>query len=390
MLQIPINCTGCYSCINICPTDCITMEQVGTGFFTPKINRSECINCDQCKKGCPVLHMPQMSTKTTAYAIKNRSEEIRIESTSGGMFSLLAKYVLERKGVVFGAAYNSDFSVQHIAVSDWEKISLLRGAKYAQSIIGTCLLEVKKELLSGRMVLFSGTPCQCAGLRAFLGKRYDNLITVDMICHGIPSPKVWQAYIDYRSKMENGGKRPFRINMRSKSSGWSHYRYTTEFDYGEGKISRIQSSQDLFMKAFIGNICLNSACSDCMMKGIERCTDFTLGDYWGIWNQYPKFDDNKGTSVVFVHTQKGRKILNQIQSQMDYLNVNIKETYQENRSLIDSSGMHADREEFLMCVTSNNFEVLINQYCSERQKKQLGVLRRVHKKVIKFFNRRYR
>lgn len=194
-----------------------------------------CVNCGQCQKVCPVMHIPEVSTKTTVYAIKNRNEAIRIESTSGGAFPLLAEYVLERDGVVSGVAYNSGFSVQHIAVSDWKEISLLRGTKYVQSKIGTCLLEVKKELLSGRTVLFSGTPCQCAGLKSFLGRKYDNLITVDMICHGIPSSKVWQAYIDYRSKIENESKRPFRINMRSKSSGWSHYGYSMEFDYGNGR-----------------------------------------------------------------------------------------------------------------------------------------------------------
>lgn len=388
MLQIPLNCTGCYSCINICPNSCITMKQAETGFFVPEINQSMCVNCGQCEKVCPVIHMPEVSTKTTAYAIKNRNEAIRIESTSGGVFSLLAEYVLKREGVVFGAAYNSGFSVQHIAVSDWNEISLLRGAKYVQSMIGACLLEVKKELISGRMVLFSGTPCQCAGLKSFLGKKYDNLITVDMICHGIPSPKVWQAYIDYRSKIENEGKRPFKINMRSKSSGWSYYGYSTMFDYGNGKVSCIRNSQDLFMKAFIGNICLRSSCSDCMMKGIERCTDFTLGDYWGIWNQYPKFDDNKGTSAVFVHSQRGREILNQLKPKIDCLKVDIKDAYRENRSLIDSSGMHTGRKEFLMQVKSDNFADLINQYFSERREKQMGVLWRIQKKIMRFFNGR--
>lgn len=382
MLQIPLNCTGCYSCINICPNDCITMKQAETGFFIPEISQSMCINCGQCEKACPVIHMPEVSIKTTAYAIKNRNEEVRIESTSGGMFSLLAEYVLERDGVVFGAAYNSGFLVRHIAISDWREIASLRGAKYVQSIIGTCLLEVKKELLSGRTVLFSGTPCQCAGLKSFLGEKYDNLITVDMICHGIPSPKVWQSYIDYRSKIENEGKRPFRINMRSKSSGWSYYGYSTVFDYGNGKVSCIQNSQDLFMKAFIGNICLRSSCSDCITKGIERCTDFTLGDYWGIWNQHPEFDDNKGTSVVFVHSQKGREILNQLKPKIDYLKVDIEDTYRENRSLMDSSVMHDRRDDFLEWITAENFEKLVREYFFQKNGQKLGLLQRIKRKLV--------
>ena len=361
------------------------MKKVESGFLTPEIDISSCINCGQCEKVCPVIHMPEISTQTVAYAMKNRSQNERMKSTSGGVFPLFAEYVLDREGVIFGAAYDSDFSVRHIKVCERKDLSLLQGAKYVQSVIGTSFLEVKRELASGRLVLFSGTPCQCAGLKSFLGKPYENLITVDIICHGVPSPKVWQAYVDYRTQRENEGIRPFRINMRSKSSGWSHYGYSTEFDYGDEKISQIGNSYDLFMKAFVGNICLRSSCSDCKTKGVERCTDFTLGDYWGIWNQHPEFDDNKGTSVVFVHTQKGREILEQLSDKVDCLKVDIEDAYKENGSLVNSSPAHSGRDEFLEQITADNFEDLVKKYFPQESVQKSGLLQRIKRKLRRIF-----
>lgn len=385
MFQIPLNCTGCHACANKCPTKCIIMEKEETGFLTPEIDQALCSSCGQCEKVCPVVHKPKISTQTVAYAMKNRSRNERMKSTSGGIFPLFAEYVLDREGVIFGAAYDSDFSVRHIKVCERKELPLLQGAKYVQSVIGTSFLEVKRELASGRLVLFSGTPCQCAGLKSFLGKLYENLITVDIICHGVPSPKVWQAYVDYRSRKENEGIRPLRINMRSKASGWSHYGYSTEFDYDDGKISQIGNGYDLFMKAFVGNICLRSSCSDCKMKGAERCTDFTLGDYWGIWNQHPEFDDNKGTSVVFVHSLKGQEILEQLRDKIDYLEVNLEDAYKENGSLMNSSKPHPGREEFVAQVTAENFGELVRKYFPQENIQKTGLLKRIRRKLGRMF-----
>lgn len=387
MLKIPTNCTGCYACADICPANCIKMKETETGFLAPVIDEALCTNCGQCEKVCSVLHMPKTSTYTEAYAMNNKNEYVRNRSTSGGLFFLFAEYVLNKEGIVFGAAYDFDFSVHHIAVSSREELSMLQGAKYVQSVIGNSYQEVKRELQKGRIVLFSGTPCQCMGLKSFLGKEYENLITVDVVCHGVPSPKVWQAYIDYRSQKENGGNRPIKINLRSKASGWSHYGYSIEFDYGNGKISRIHNSQDLFMKAFGGNICLRSSCSNCSAKGVERCTDFTLGDYWGIWNQHPEFDDNKGTSVVFVHSQKGREILNRVRENTEYLEVDIKDAYRENGSMVYSSAMHAEREDFLKKVTAENFEEIISQYFPEHIEKRIGLLHSIKRKAKNAVNK---
>lgn len=372
-----MQCTGCSVCVNVCPEKSIIIKNDQEGFYFPEIVQEFCINCKYCEQKCPNVNMPQISIQTRGYAVKNKNEKVRRKSTSGGVFPLLAEYVIDKGGSVYGAAYNSDFSVRHIAITEKNNIFLLQGAKYTQSILERCFAKIKSQLHAGRYILFSGTPCQCRGMKAFLGKENDNLITVDIICHGVPSPKVWQAYIDYRSQKENNGVRPQKINMRSKVSGWSKYSYSTEFDYGNGKITRIHNSQDLFMRAFVGNICLRNSCSNCKAKGVERCTDFTLGDYWGIWNQYPEFDDNKGTSVVFVHSKKGQEILEQLRDKIECLEVNLEDAYKENKSLVNSSMPHPDREEFLAQVTAENFEELMKKFFPQENIRTEGLLKRI-------------
>lgn len=385
-MGLPLECcTGCYACVNICPRKCITMKIESQNFSAPRIDLQCCVDCGMCEEGCPILHIPEININTTGYAMKSRNESDRRKSTSGGVFSLLAEYVIEEGGIVYGAAYAPDFSVHHIAITKRQELSLLQGAKYTQSVIGSCFSKIKSQLHSEYLVLFSGTPCQCAGLKSFLGKEYSNLITVDIICHGVPAPKVWQAYIDYRSNKENNGIRPQKINMRSKVSGWSRYGYSTEFDYGNGKITRIHNSQDLFMQAFTGNICLRNSCSNCKAKGVERCTDFTLGDYWGIWNQHPEFDDNKGTSVVFVHSQKGREILEQLSDKMDCLKVDIEVAYKENGSLVNSSPAHSGRDEFLEQITADNFEDLVKKNFPQESVQKPGLLQRIKRMLGRIF-----
>lgn len=377
-------CTSCTACSNICPKQCISFNKNKDGFNYPEIDKSKCIECSLCENICPVINKKQTNSKTRAYAVKNKNEKVRLESTSGGFFSLLADYVLENDGYVAGAVYDENFVVKHIIINDRSELYKLRGAKYSQSELGNIFFSIKKLLEEGKMVLFSGTPCQCEGLKAFLKKDYKNLITADLICHGVPSPEVWQKYIDYRSDKENDGIRPKKINMRCKDSGWSNYGYSTEFVYENGKRTLVLNSRDLFMKAFVGNICLRESCSDCKAKGINRVTDFTLGDYWGIWNQYPEFDDNRGTSAVSVHSDKGAELLNNLNGQLELIETDAENVYKENISFIESSKPHPDRNEFLEQVTADNFEELIKKYfpVKESRTNMITRIKRRLKRVI--------
>lgn len=358
MISIPINCMGCTACVTSCPKQCIKMKNSIEGFLYPSVEQDNCINCGICEKVCPVLSKVETHSKMKAFAMKNKKASERTKSASGGIFPIIAQLVVKKNGVVFGAAYNQEFEVRHIKVEKTKDIDRLQSAKYTQSMIENIFVEVEKALLENRWVVFSGTPCQCTGLKAYLKKEYDKLIIVDLICHGVPSPKVWKAYVKWRCNQENNGNLPEQINMRSKYSGWSKYGYSTEFNYGNGKISRIPNREDPFMKAFIGNICLRKSCSRCQEKGVVRCSDFTLGDYWGVWNQHPEFDDNKGTSIVFTHSEKAIEILNEIKPQVECTEVDIEEAIKENPSMIASSKEHPKRSQFLKEISDDNFKKL--------------------------------
>lgn len=388
MFNIPFNCTGCHACANICPKNCISMIGNNEGFLYPKIDQNQCIECGQCEKVCPVINKPIVSKKTVAVAVKNIIDEERNKSSSGGVFSLLANFVLSKGGVVVGAAYDENFLVRHIIIENADQIRLLQGAKYSQSRIGNSYFEIKKFLQSGRVVLFSGTPCQCSGLINYLGKDYENLVMIDLICHGVPSPKVWQLYIDFRSSKENNGNRPITINMRSKISGWSRYGYSTEFDYGNGYVTRIHNSQDLFMKIFVGNLCLRNSCSNCIEKGTERCSDFTIGDYWGVWNQYPEIDDDKGVSIVFIHSEKGKKILQMLKDKIVCVKVDLDTSYKENPSMVLSSKAHENRTEFFNRLKKDVFEELVYEYLPLKIIKKAGIFQRAKGKLKRIFIKR--
>ena len=381
MFKVPKNCTGCYACVNICPMECIDMEEREGGFQYPKINKSLCISCGQCENVCPVLHAPEIGTCFKALAIKNKNDEIRYQSSSGGFFSVLAEWVMNKGGIVFGAEYTEKFQVRHVSITNKDQLYKLQGAKYTQSVLGSCLKKVKCELLTGRLVLFSGTPCQCAALQSFLGKKYKNLIMADLVCHGVPAPKVWEAYIEHRIKKENNGLLPVRINMRSKVSGWSYYGYSIEFDYGQNKRTYIHNSDDLFMKSFISNLCLRESCSKCKFKGVNRCTDFTLGDYWGIWNQISNFDDNKGVSVVFVHSDKGKSILDVLSSDCNILEVKIEDAYKDNPSVVSSSKLHAGRDDFLRKIDSLSFEEQVEKFLSTNNIENINLMKKIIRKI---------
>ena len=356
------------------------------GFLYPSVEQDNCINCGICEKVCPVLSKVETHSKMKAFAMKNKKASERTKSASGGIFPIIAQLVVKKNGVVFGAAYNQEFEVRHIKVEKTKDIDRLQSAKYTQSMIENIFVEVEKALLENRWVVFSGTPCQCTGLKAYLKKEYDKLIIVDLICHGVPSPKVWKAYVKWRCNQENNGNLPEQINMRSKYSGWSKYGYSTEFNYGNGKISRIPNREDPFMKAFIGNICLRKSCSRCQEKGVVRCSDFTLGDYWGVWNQHPEFDDNKGTSIVFTHSEKAIEILNEIKPQVECTEVDIEEAIKENPSMIASSKEHPKRSQFLKEISEDNFKKIVDKYFP--QATECGLFKRIKRKLCSILKRK--
>ena len=341
-------CTGCAACASICMKGCITMAADENGFLCPVIDAEKCMDCGLCEKTCPVLNPLKKAGKAPlAYAAYGKNEAVRMESTSGGIFTDLAKAVLRNGGAVYGAAYNDQFEVVHICVENEEGLFRLRGAKYAQSDIRGVFAEVKTRLDRGQQVLFSGTPCQVGGIKAFLCKDYENLLTVDFVCHSVPSPMAWNEYVKYRARCDNRGKLPVSINLRSKITGWSHYRFSNLFEYKRGVKYGARNGDSPYLELFYGGYINRESCENCQFKGYSRVSDLTIGDFWGIWDVAPEMDDNKGTSVVLVQSERGAALFEHIKEQLVLKPVSLEETSAQNRAMLKTSQPNAKRQETL-------------------------------------------
>lgn len=349
-------CVGCTACMNICSKQCLGMSKDNDGFVYPEIMKSSvCVNCDSCKQVCPVLKKEvRKDALPLVYAAFSRAEMLRIESSSGGIFSEIAKVIIEKDGVVYGAAYNESFEVYHRCVDNVAELSKLRGAKYSESYLGNVFSEIKVRLKQGQYVLFTGTPCQVAGLKAFLKRDYKNLICIDFVCHGVPSPMAWKEYIKYRAQQDADGKMPVAINLRSKITGWSKYQYSNLFQYDNGKEYSSISSQSLFMKLFVGDYISRPSCSTCKFKGYHRVSDMTLGDFWGIWDIEPEMDDNKGTSVVLLQSEKAQLLWEEIKDKIVFKQVSLENASQQNPSMLFASKAKENREEVLAMIREGN------------------------------------
>jgi coenzyme F420-reducing hydrogenase beta subunit len=318
------------------------------GFPCPVVDAEKCIACGLCEKICPIISKPKMpECAPQAYAAYSRDTSIRLGSSSGGIFTELAKAVLEHRGAVFGAAYNEQFEVVHICAESEADLAKLRGAKYAQSDLRGIFTEVKDRLDQGQKVLFSGTPCQVGGLKAFLRKDYANLTTVDFVCHSVPSPMAWRKYMKYRAERDNNGKMPATINLRAKQTGWTNYQYSNLFTYADGHTHTARSGESLYIKLFVGGYINRESCANCQFKGYTRVSDLTIGDFWGIWDIAPEMDDNKGTSVVLVQSQRGRKLLERISDQLVLKPVTLEEASRQNQAMLNPSQPNARRAEAL-------------------------------------------
>lgn len=341
-------CTGCTACASVCPKGCISMAPDENGFLCPVVNTNKCVSCGLCERICPVISpLKKNESEPRAYAAYSRDERMRLESSSGGVFTELAKAILKNGGAVFGATYNERFEVAHICAESEADLAKLRGAKYAQSDLRGIFSEVKARLENEQPILFSGTPCQVGGLKAFLQKDYDNLIAVDFVCHSVPSPMAWQEYVKFRAAHDNSGTLPLAVNLRSKETGWSHYQYSNLFQYANTHSHAVKSGESLYMKLFVGGYINRESCANCQFKGYSRVSDVTIGDFWGVWDIAPDMDDNKGTSVVLVQSNQGAKLFSQIEDQLVLKAVSLEDASQQNQAMLKSFPSSEGRQEAL-------------------------------------------
>ena len=301
------DCCGCYSCVNTCPQKCIHMESDVDGFLYPTVDKDKCVSCNLCNKACPMLTEYSHHKNPKAYGAINPDESTRLNSSSGGVFYLLCEYTIAKQGIVVGAAFDQSFNVVHTTAETLEECKRFMGSKYVQSRIGDLYQTVKQLLKEGRFVLFSGTPCQIAGLYTFLGEcDLERLITQDIICHSVPSPKKWN---EYKNKIGQE-KQIIDICFRNKDTGWSSGSFVVK--YFDGTEYRELYAETEYMKGFLRGDYSRPSCYSCKFSSIERQSDITLGDFWGVEGLYPKLYDNKGTSVVLINSKKGNKVFREI------------------------------------------------------------------------------
>ena len=363
-------CTGCAACADACPKNCISMRADDEGFLYPHIDKASCVRCGKCEQICPVLRVEKKAvtdgaipqSTPAAYAACNKDEAVRLASSSGGIFTLLAERTLALGGVVFGAAMREDQrSAAHIAAETPQELERLRGSKYMQSDTQGIYKQVKAALQAGRKVLFSGTPCQVEALRAYLGHEDANLLCVDFICHGVPSPKVWNKYVEFREGRAGAPVR--RTFSRHKKYGWKTFALLFEFSNNNANVQIF--GEDLYMQAFLRNACLRPSCHACSFKKLNRVSNITLADFWGIENIAPDMDDDKGTSLVLVHSEKGDNILREIAPSLRIKPVDTYEALKGNPSMLQSVPPHPRRAEFFANLDTLPFDELVHKFARE-------------------------
>ena len=375
------SCTGCSACYSSCPVNCIEMVKDKYGFFRPSVDLTKCINCRKCERSCPVINKQEkMIDIDKCYAMYTNDFDVRLQSSSGGIFSELAKVVINKNGIVYGAVYDKSYEVVHQGIENINDLKLLRGAKYAQSNLNDTLNKVLKDLKQDRYVLFCGTPCQVAGLKSFLKNEYDKLYCIDFVCHGVPSPLAWKSFINYILKTNNKLDLPNSINLRSKTTGWSKYSYCHEFKFNDENII-CENKDSIFMKLFVGDYINGLCCSNCKFKGKNRYSDLTLGDFWGIWDIYPKMDDNKGTSLVCLNTEKGRLLINSIISDCTFKELELDVIKKYNKSYCTSSKANENRHHILELISEGNFRKIQKLIFSQKSKGVLNICEKL--KVLK-------
>lgn len=367
-------CCGCSACIEICPKKCISFNEDEEGFLYPLVDLLTCIDCKLCEKVCPIINQKESTTPIKVFACKNKDEETRKSSSSGGIFSLLAEKVINNNGVVFGASFDDKWQVKHVYAETIEQLSALRMSKYVQSRMEDNFYKVKAFLKEGRQVLFVGTPCQIAGLNNYLKRKYDNLLTIDVICHGVPSPMVWKNYLniikynrDFTQKKDSSSSMStesqiIALSFRDKRLGWKKYSFSVVLRDDQKQTISLSHVlfEDTYMRSFLGDLNLRPSCYQCCAKNGKSNSDITLADYWGIENKYPDFDDDNGVSLMIVHTKKGFKELDL--SKLSTLEVSLNDGVENNRSYYESVAEPHNRGSFFKRFNSNkeSFDDIVN------------------------------
>lgn len=365
------SCCGCNACKQKCPKKCISMIEDEEGFQYPKVDLNKCVDCHLCENVCPCLNKSEGQVPIVCYAAKNVDEGIRQASSSGGIFTAIAERTIADGGVVFGARFDGDWQVIHDIVESKEALSVFRGSKYVQSNIGETYKQAEKYLNTSRKVLFSGTPCQISGLKLYLRKNFDNLLTVEVACHGVPSPKIWREYLKSIELADIGA-----ISHKDKMTGWRNYSFSVRDPKGELIYSE-KASDDKYMMAFLRNLTIRPSCFHCPAKAGKSRADITLADYWGVENFAPQMDDNKGTSFICVNSEKGNSVIAQLNLLL--VQTSYQESIQYNPCIVNSTSEPKDRKLFWKNYQESGIDTLLSL-----KRQNYNILKRLFRRLFRW------
>ncbi len=351
-------CTGCTACEQICPKNAISMKCDKEGFLFPAIDDNKCIECKKCINVCSAENLPAKTEPVQIFAARAKNEDVVAHSSSGGVFTLLANLIISGSGVVYGAGFDENFAVVHKRAETCEDAAQLAGSKYVQSFLVDTFKNVQKDLHSGKQVLFVGTPCQCAGLKSFLGNaEYENLLMADFVCHGVPSAVLYKKYIEEISC----GKKVVRVNFRSKTKGEKGYRMG--IDFADGNQYRSEVVRDPYLLAYAQNISLRKSCYTCSFKDFHLASDITLGDFWGIEDTDSFLNDKQGVSLVMINSQKGAAAFEAVRGDIDTDSRLLEEATAKNPSILCGVKKNPLREKYLKDSDRLDINKLADKYC---------------------------
>lgn len=367
-------CCGCMACIDICPKNAIDVITDRYGFDYPQIDNSKCVDCGLCKKVCPFVEKPKIENfDKNVYAAKSIDDSVRMTSSSGGIYSLLSDEVLIHGGTVYGAAYTSKDTVSHIRCANTEERDKTKSSKYVQSNMLGVYKQIRGDLDDGRIVLFSGTPCQTAAVRKFCGVNAENLLTVDVVCHGVPSPKLFKEHIEFCERQTNKTLKQFNFRLKT-GDGRNQNRYAV---YDDGSIDKKKKYLDVYFNLFNENKILRECCFSCPYACEERVSDITLGDYWGIKDIMPDFTDGYGVSAVIVNSEKGKKLLKSVENYAIFNESNYTDVSKRNPNLKRPS-TPPKRNSVWFKYKIMGYRRLAEGYCKD------GLVKKLKIKIAKF------
>lgn len=374
-------CTGCSACASICPSECIKMQPDIDGFLYPQLNSDRCVNCNLCSKVCPIEKNVDRNGIKSLLAYSN-TDEIRKKSTSGGFFTLISDWILRKKGVVYGAVYTEKFEVIHTRADEEISRNKMRFSKYTQSDVSKIFCSVQQDLADGKTVLFTGTPCQVAGLNSYLEKKKinkENLYTCDFICHGVPSPKLWKDYLCFIE--EKYSDTIINVNFRDKINGWHKPQLT--FSMSEHIQTNPEACEPFYFLFYNGCV-LRESCYKCQYTNLDRPSDITMGDCWGIEKNHPELDDNKGLSLLLINTEKGERLISFFSGENErFVPLSLDDIHQPHLS--KPARRSQKRDQFWQDYYKKSFKSILNKYGNYSVSSKL--IYKVKRTIVKIIRR---